>query len=186
MKKKGFSQLDTATKRVIFDGLSYYEELKTKKLFVSKQKDFSFDTEYVLLDQEDLKVISLLLGILSTDNYMTGYLNTKGINRETVLKYLNVEDFVLEPIKLSEVNINLNVFSFLRSLMEKELNVDNLALTLFKKFECDSDIVYNFYFTMISSEISEYNNIKDELKKNTTNENPYLTAVDFKLLSVYN
>lgn len=184
MKKKGFGQLDNATKKVIFDSLGYYESLKAKKIFVLKRKDFSFETEYALLDQEDLKVISLLLSILSNDSYITSYLSTKGINRNLVLKYLGEQEIALEPIKLEEINLNL--FSFLRNLLEKELNIDSLTLALFKKFECDSDIVYNFYFSMISSDITEYVNIKDELVASRTNENPYLTTVDFQILSVYN
>lgn len=162
--KRGFSELDIELKDIIYNAISYYEQMSSKKIYVAKQKAFSYETEMVQLDNNDLKVISIFLGILSNDNYVNKYFNYNNIDSKLVFKYLNIDLIEPKAIDRNNIDLSMNIFPFLKELINSDLNLDKLVSTLFKKIYCGSDIMYNFYFTCVSNDSSVYFSVKDDLK----------------------
>lgn len=161
MKNNVFSSLDAGSKKIIYDALSFSKFLDGKKIYGNKQKDFSFEEEVVLLDEVDKKVISLLFGILNNENSTSKYLFNKNITLDSVLGYLNVSDYVLEPVKIKEVDVEL--LNLVKLNLGDSLDVVGLALTLFRKFSCNSDIVYSYFYSSIAKDRQLFNEIKEDL-----------------------
>ncbi len=164
MKNK-YGSLDKDLKKVLFDSFRYYNEIRDKKVFANKQKDFSLDSEFTLLDQIDKKVISVYLGILNNENEVSEILNKNEITREKVIKYLNVEDLSLKTVQIDDFVIDKDFLEFIDKIgTNSKMDLSNVAYSLYRNFFCGSDIISNFYYSEISIERSRFNQDKKTLE----------------------
>ncbi len=160
MSKK-FSQFDIGVKKVLFDAFCYHAELKKRKIIVEKQKDFSFDTELSLLDVADKKVMAVFLGILNSPNGVNEQLSESGINKKKVLEYLNLENFELPQIGIEQLVIDEEFVFFLERILKKgSVTLEQITSSLYRNFLCESDIISNFYYAMISIDRDYFNQDK--------------------------
>lgn len=161
MENKKFSNLESLDKKIISDTLSFYESIKNQKIVVSKQKDFTFEEELVLMDDYDKKTISILFGLLNGENIVSNYLSNKHINKGLILSYLGIEEVTLIPIHKN--NFDLELLNIFKTNLSNELDIIELSKYAFKKFESNSDIVYSMYYSNVSQNRVLFNEIKEDL-----------------------
>jgi hypothetical protein len=166
--EKLFIGISEETEKVIVNSIDIYNNLKLIELKGNKRIEFTDDVELVSLDEEDLIVISLLLGILNSASSVTRILNDQYITREIVLKYLGLSEMPInnnENTQYDGAHIYL-LTSIANSSSNngRPLTLELIAYSLYRNFICGSDIIANLYYAEISRDRNIFNMSKGILE----------------------